>query len=83
MALSTDLNSGSHGGRDAETLLFPRCVQVKRCAGCCDLAGRTTCVPVKKTTKQIRRAAIRLKRSSLGTVPEASTQVSFLKLDKI
>lgn len=65
-------------GSDAELLLFPKCVRLKRCAGCCDSAERTICTATKKSTKQIRRAAIRLKRSAQGTAPETSTQVLYV-----
>ena len=46
-------------GFNGNEIYFPKCIRVPRCGGCCDLSERMTCVPVKTSFKEMRRARIR------------------------
>ncbi|XP_015787663.1 vascular endothelial growth factor A [Tetranychus urticae] len=52
-------------------IFFPRCVRVLRCGGCCDISDRMACTPTKISHRDVKRAKIRLRRS---TTPSASSQ---------
>lgn len=62
---------------DSNELLFPHCVRVPRCGGCCGLSDRLHCVPSKISYQQIRRARVRVRRdlrTNRGR-PEASSVI--------
>ncbi|RWS09095.1 vascular endothelial growth factor A-like protein, partial [Dinothrombium tinctorium] len=57
------------GSNSGESIMFPKCVRVKRCGGCC-VSERMECVPTRKSERDVRRTSIRIKRSA----PESSSQ---------
>ncbi len=61
---------------DKNSVFFPKCVRIARCGGCCGASHLLECVPTKISQKTLRRAQIRVKRSTNGkAVPEASNHV--------
>lgn len=60
---------------DSSTIYFPKCIRVTRCGGCCGPSKLLECVPTKTSYKDIKRAAIRIKRSSGQNPSSEASQV--------
>lgn len=58
-----DLSNYTHNVDDNnnnELIIFPRCIRVTRCGGCCGPSNLLTCMPTKTSMLDVRRALVKL-----------------------
>ncbi len=61
---------------EPDSLFFPVCVRLPRCGGCCGLSHVLECVPTKVSLRELKRARVRVKRSTNGRSSAEASQIS-------
>lgn len=74
-----DLSEYTHTSVDPDIAVFPRCIRVPRCGGCCGPSDLLQCLPTKVTIKEVPRVLQRLtvaSKDSKNTIQE-TVQVEY------
>lgn len=55
-----DLANYTHTLEDNDVVVFPRCIRVPRCGGCCGPSNLLSCMPSQISMREVRRALVKL-----------------------
>jgi hypothetical protein len=59
--------------------IFPRCIKVLRCGGCCGSSDLLACTPTNVTYKEVKRARVRLQSRSMEDISRGVKRDSFIE----